>query len=64
MNKQVALHLPFFASQEHNIERCIPKGRNDLKVEAEVSFSLKKNKAIPVSGCGGLQGCKMLRIPH
>jgi hypothetical protein len=44
MNKEVALHLPFFASQEHNIERCIPKGRNNLKVEVEVSFSFKKIK--------------------
>jgi hypothetical protein len=24
----------------------------------------KKSKAIPVTGRGGLQGCKMLRIPH
>jgi hypothetical protein len=24
----------------------------------------KKSKAIPVTGCGGLQGCEMLRIPH
>jgi hypothetical protein len=23
-----------------------------------------KNKAIPVTGRGGLQGCEMLRIPH
>jgi hypothetical protein len=23
-----------------------------------------KSKAIPITGCGGLQSCKMLRIPH
>jgi hypothetical protein len=25
---------------------------------------VKKGKAIPVTGRGGLQGCEMLRIPH
>jgi hypothetical protein len=24
----------------------------------------KKSKAIPVTGCGGLNGCEVLRIPH
>jgi hypothetical protein len=23
-----------------------------------------KSKAIPVAGCGGLQGCEMLRVTH
>jgi hypothetical protein len=26
--------------------------------------NLKKSKAVPVRGLGGLQGCDMLRIPH
>jgi hypothetical protein len=28
------------------------------------TVKVKKGKAIPVTGCGGLYGCDMLRIPH
>jgi hypothetical protein len=28
------------------------------------SFSNEWEKLIPLTGCGGLQGCEMLRIPH
>jgi hypothetical protein len=25
---------------------------------------IKQNKAIPVTGCGGLKGCETSRLPH
>jgi hypothetical protein len=38
MNEKVTFHLSLFTPQEHDIEWCIPKGRNDLKA-VKVSFS-------------------------
>jgi hypothetical protein len=40
----------------------------DLRIYGRVILSscsqTIKSKARPVTGCGGLQGCEMLRIPH
>jgi hypothetical protein len=51
---------------------CVPAISQINKV-AHFSYMVEKNcfteifilkKAISVTGCGGLQGCDMLRIPH
>jgi hypothetical protein len=38
--------------------------RKDILFNVLVCKSKSKSKAIPVTGCGGPYGCKMLRIPH
>jgi hypothetical protein len=42
----------------------LERGPLSLVSTTEELSKEKKNKAIPVIGRGGLQGCEMLKIPH
>jgi hypothetical protein len=35
-----------------------------MRWEGYVACKGKKGKAIPVTGCGGPEGCEMSRLPH
>jgi hypothetical protein len=42
--------------------RRITTGTNSMQRDAAINYY--ESKAIPVTGCGGLYGCEMLKIPH